>query len=149
MTTQDDKLKTALKELHRHESTPQFESTWRRAESRLSEKRAENGFRWFFGPAIAAVSAVVVIFLVTSHNVSPSPETLAMLDGLSGPDAGVVQFSDSFDGYDETDTDTETEKETLAYEDSVLTEGLFVGETDFLMNLEFPSWDQGEERNLL
>ena len=152
----DEKLQRILKEIDTKESAPQFDIVWTRARARASSGGTGDAWRWALVPGLVAMSAValVLVFSQPSENTA-SAEMIASLENLTQLDAGTMPFdyvfesdTDYSDDEEEADDEDGTGEE-LAYEDGIVGEGLFVGETDFLLEIEIPSWDQGEERNLL
>ncbi len=146
----DEKLQRILKEIDAKESAPQFDIVWTRARARASSSGTGDAWRWALLPGLVAMSAValVLVFSQQSRNTA-SPEMIASLETLAELDAGTMPFDYLFESDTDYADDEEVAGEELAYEDGVVGEGLFVGETDFLLEIEIPSWDQDEERNLL
>lgn len=145
----DRRIERALEGLDEMVPAPDFETTWRAARNRSarSGSRTADAWRWLLGPAIAAVSAVVVAVLVVGDpSQSRSNGAIAYLDGMSGPDAGTL-FSD------ELMEDLELARSDLLEEQDIeaasLGDELYVGETDFMMNMRIPSFEEGDGRNEL
>ena len=146
----DEQLQRILKEIDATEPAPQFDIVWTRARARASSGGTGDAWRWALLPGLAAMSAValVLVFSQPSRNTA-SAEMIASLETLAELDAGTMPFDYLFESDTDYADDEDGASEELAYEDGVVGEGLFVGETDFLLEIEIPSWDQGEERNLL
>ena len=146
----DEKLQRILKEIDAREQTPQFDIMWTRARARASSGEQGDAWRWALLPGLVAMSAValVLVFSGPSRNTA-SAEMIASLETLAELDAGTMPFDYLFESDTDYADDEDVAGEELAYEDGVVGEGLFVGETDFLLEIEIPSWDQDEERNLL
>ena len=152
----DEQLRKILEEIDAKEPTPRFDIMWTRARARASSSGTGDAWRWALVPGLVAMSAValVLVFSGPSENTA-SAEMIASLEPLAEVDAGTLPFDFLFESdtdfevdVEEADAESDTAEE-LAYEDGIVGEGLFVGETDFLLEVEIPSWDQGEERNLL
>ena len=146
----DEQLQRILKEIDAGEQAPQFDIAWTRARARASSSGQGDTWRWALLPGLVAMSAValMLVFSGPSRNTA-SAEMIASLKTLAELDAGTLPFDYLFESDTDYSDDEDGAGEELAYEDGVVGEGLFVGETDFLLEIEIPSWDQGEERNLL
>ncbi len=146
----DEKLQRILKEIDAKEPALQFDIVWTRARARASFGGTGDAWRWALLPGLVAMSAValVLVFSGPSRNTA-SAEMIASLETLAELDAGTMPFDYLFESDTDYADDEDVVGEELAYDDGVVGEGLFVGETDFLLEIEIPSWDQGEERNLL
>ncbi len=146
----DEQLQRILKEIDATEPAPQFDIMWTRARARASSSGTGDAWRWALLPGLVAMSAValVLVFSQPSRNTA-SAEMIASLETLAELDAGTMPFDYLFESDTDYEDDEDVAGEELAYEDGVVGEGLFVGETDFLLEIEIPSWDQGEEGNLL
>ena len=146
----DEQLQRILEEIDAREPAPGFDIMWTRARARASSGGQGDAWRWALLPGLVAMSAValVLVFSGPSRNTA-SAEMIASLETLVEFDAGTLPFDYLFESDTDYADDGDGAGEELAYEDGVVGEGLFVGETDFLLEIEIPSWDQGEERNLL
>ncbi len=146
----EEPLRRILEEIDAKEPAAEFDIVWSRARARASLSGTGDTWRWALVPGLVAMSAValVLVFSQPSKNTA-SAEMIASLETLVEVDAGTLPFDYLFESDTDYANDEDGAGEELAYEDGVVGEGLFVGETDFLLEIEIPSWDQGEERNLL
>lgn len=141
-------LRDAVERLHDREPSVDFETAWRRASSRSIEgsRGTADSFRWLLGPAIAAVcAAVIAVIVVVPGTGGRTPDAVASLEGLSVPDAG-SWFSDEL--LQDLELAVEEADDGDSFGDTMLGGGIFVGETDFMINLQIPSFEEDEERNM-
>lgn len=141
-------LRDAIARLHDREPAVDFETAWRRASSRsiAGSRGTADRFRWLLGPAIAAVcAAVIAVIVVVPGTGGRAPDAVAALQELSVPDAG-SWFSDEL--LQDLALAVEEANDGDSFGDTALGAGIFVGETDFMINIRIPSFDEDEERNM-
>jgi len=124
--TPEDRLRVELERLHAGERPLGFDEAWSRA-ARAAREGGRRDARWALGPAVVAIAAAVILAIVASPDGTDPGAAVALLDDLLAPDGGPALLA----GDDE---------ELLAFGDD-LGKALFVGETDFIINLELPSWN--------
>ena len=163
MTSPDDRLRDLVRGATESQPVPDFESSWRRAET-SSEERLRGGapslWRWVLGPAVAVGAAACVALLVIAFgpldsNQEDSPvvrmadagaplgegASLADLETPQVPASPLSELGDTA-GDSVAAADVETGETRPGY-------GLYEAGTDFLLTMEIPAWDQAGERSVL
>lgn len=155
MPLTEQELKKMFKQVRDAEPVPDFERTWRQAETRLLEKSSRfTRWRWCLGPTVLlfASAAAALLIVAVSHQPATAP-----LQGVAVVEAGVdTQVSQEQAARPEppaalsdlaTPQDRETSLIALGY--GTLEEELYEAPTDFLLELEPTTWDEAEKESLL
>jgi hypothetical protein len=162
----DDDLKALLRPLREQAPPPGFERCWRDAGQRAVENRSRVDWRWACGPSLAvALGAAVFISLTLSRAREPLPTVQpAQRAGTAGKMAGVnlageaavtLSTADDEQGVvgslaldwllDYSNALSENGYRSPGDRD-YLTEG---SETDFLLTMEIPAWNERGAREVL
>ncbi len=132
MSPRDDRLKELFREASESRPAPDFERTWRRAGARVGAKERGSLWQWAIGPTLAAVSAAVIAVAVLGSRVdeprAPAPRATAERQAATViADAGTGAATGG--------------AAAIVAESSSTSNGMYVGETDFLLEVNIPAWN--------
>jgi hypothetical protein len=132
MSPQEDRLKQLFLEQQERLPVPEFEKVWRRSVARAGRGERATVWQWFVGPTLAAISAAVVAVAMFGVNIdqrAPKGESLASRQVFTAmTDAGTVSAP------------SESNNAVVATESASDSNALYVGGTDFLLNMDIPAW---------
>ncbi|MCK9462786.1 MAG: hypothetical protein M0R80_24455 [Proteobacteria bacterium] len=134
-TRNDEELERLVREVAAREPVPEFEQIWRRAKARVGKAGSRGGaWQWALGPALVAVSIAVVVVAARGLPVAETP--VAPIAGGVQADNPIVAVADAGAGASTARTE-EPDKAESATE----TDGLYVAGTDFLLEMDLPTWN--------
>jgi len=132
MPSREERLKRLFLDGQERVPVPDFAKTWHRAEIRKAAAKDRGAvWQWVIGPTLAAVSAAVIAVAVYGVRIeapeareatAPRPRSVAIADAGTGS-AGAAQNA------------------VVAAESSADSDGLYVGSTDFLLDVNIPAWN--------
>jgi hypothetical protein len=162
----DDELKGLLRSQRDGEPVPEFDRCWRDARRRAAENGRRLDWRWGLGPGLAAALGAAVIalkILVPTNGSLQSPPSASQAEpvrhtamtALSGEktvalaeedDEQVIAQPLALDWLLEYPKALSENGHGSGDDRDYLTNG---SETDFLLTMEIPAWNNGEAREVL
>lgn len=160
-----DELEKLLKEVRQTEQVPDFQRVWRQAEAMKSEriKPTPRSQRMLVPVAVAAAIAVLTVVGIqvgTDQNNQNLPvatvqnplESLAHLNDIE-PWTGELDGLGTEWTFEltslERSSDNEVDTSVISVSDNIPGDDMYESQTDFLLDLEIPTWNRSEERNVL
>jgi hypothetical protein len=161
-------LETLLKETRQAEPVPGFQHVWRQAEAMQSlEEKTTYPLRRMLIP-VAATAAIALLLVAGIHFALQSngnEQNLAVQDGTLNPSERLAHLNDiepwtgKLDGLGtewtfeltslESLDDDEVDTSVVAVSTNIPGDDIYESQTDFLLDLEVPTWKQAVERNVL
>ena len=132
MSPRDDRLKELFREASESRPAPDFERTWRRSVARAGARERGSLWQWAIGPTLAAVSAAVIAVAVLG---SRFDERRAASHEASAERQAATAIADAGPGT------TARAAAAIVAESSSTSNGMYVGETDFLLEVNIPAWN--------
>ena len=159
-------LETLLKKARREEPVPDFRRVWRQAEAMGSpEKHTPAPLRRVLVPVTAAAAIVLLAaygILVALQSGGDEP-VLTFRDGVRNPTESLAHLEDmeTWDGnldglgtewtFDVSSAvssgDNAVDSSVMVISTNVPGDDIYQAQTDFLLDLEIPTWIQAVERN--
>lgn len=135
-TRNDEELERLVREVTAREPVPEFEQVWRRAKARVGKAGSRGGaWQWALGPALAAVSIAVVVVAARGLPVTETP-VAPIAGGVQADNHPIVAVADAGAG-----ASTARTEETDKAESTDEADGLYVAGTDFLLEMDLPTWN--------
>jgi hypothetical protein len=135
MSTRDERLEELIRKASEATPVPEFERTWRGAIARAGAGKDRGSlWRWAAGPVLAAVSIAVVAMAVYSVHIDENTANpAAIVEALPSAvlaDAGASPVANPAKIVANTGSTS-----------AAVNSGLYVGGTDFLLNMNIPAWN--------
>jgi hypothetical protein len=161
-------LETLLKKARQAEPIPGFQHLWRQAEAMQSlERKTTSPLRRVLVPvaAAAAIALLLVAGIYIALQSNGNEQILAVQDGTLDPSERLAHLKDlepwtgKLDGLGtewtleltsmESSDDDAVNTSVMVVSTNVPGDDIYESQTDFLLDLEVPTWIQAVERNVL